>query len=81
MKKRANGFARFFIFVYVNKYKRNIFPVVTNMTKIKYSISQKGQKLCSTFHKVSMVSTVRISIIKSVKNKRNRLHDQLGGLP
>ena len=38
----------------------------------------KGQKLCSIFHKVSMVSIVGISIIKDVKNKRNRLYDQLG---
>lgn len=35
MKKRANGFARFFISVSVNKYVMNIFPVVTNMTKIQ----------------------------------------------
>ncbi|EJV64719.1 hypothetical protein [Bacillus cereus] len=41
--KRANGFARF-CFVYVNKYIINIFPVVTNMTKIEYNNSQKGQK-------------------------------------
>ncbi|EJQ51568.1 hypothetical protein BWGOE4_52490 [Bacillus mycoides] len=41
--KRANGFARF-CFVYVNKYIINIFPVVTNMTKIEYDNSQKGQK-------------------------------------
>ena len=56
----------------------NIFPVVTNMTKMEYDNSQKGQKLCSTFHKVSMVSIVGTSIIKNVKNKRNRLYDQLG---
>jgi len=48
------------------------------MTKMEYDNSQKGQKLCSTFHKVSMVSIVGTSIIKNVKNKRNRLYDQLG---
>ncbi|MBL2179766.1 L-lactate dehydrogenase, partial [Klebsiella pneumoniae] len=69
-RKRANLFARF-LFVYVNKYIINIFPVVTNMTKMEYDNSQKGQKLCSTFHKVSMVSIVGTSIIKNVKNKRN----------
>ncbi len=35
-------FARF-LFVYVNKYIINIFPVVTNMTKMEYNNSQKGQ--------------------------------------
>ncbi|EJS73881.1 hypothetical protein ICU_00464 [Bacillus cereus BAG2X1-1] len=44
MKKRANEVARFFYFVYVNKYIINIFPVVTNMTKMEYDNSQKGQK-------------------------------------
>ncbi|MGR4027889.1 L-lactate dehydrogenase, partial [Bacillus sp. ZZQ-131] len=73
-KTGENRFARF-IFLYVNKYIINIFPVVTNMTKMEYNNSQKGQTLCSIFHKVSMVSIVRTSIIKSVKNKRNRLYD------
>ncbi|MEC3434968.1 L-lactate dehydrogenase, partial [Bacillus cereus] len=49
---------RSFYFLYVNKYIINIFPVVTNMTKMEYNNSQKGQKLCSIFHKVSMVSIV-----------------------
>jgi len=60
-----------FCFEHVNKYKINIFPVVTNMTKMEYNNSQKGQILCSIFHKVSMVSIVGTSIIRSVKSKRN----------
>lgn len=43
------GFARFF--VYVNKYIINIFPVVTNMTKMEYNNSQKGQKFAQYFTK------------------------------
>lgn len=48
------------------------------MTKMEYNNSQKGQTICSIFHKVSMVSIVRTFIIRSVKSKRNRLYDQLG---
>ncbi|PGZ09605.1 restriction endonuclease [Bacillus cereus] len=51
MKKRASEVARFFFFVHVNKYIINIFPVVTNMTKIKYNNSQKGQKFVRYFTK------------------------------
>ncbi|PEF69236.1 restriction endonuclease [Bacillus anthracis] len=49
-RKRANLFARF-LFVYVNKYIINIFPVVTNMTKMEYDNSQKGQYFVQYFTK------------------------------
>lgn len=78
MTKNGRMKSLVFCFEHVNKYKINIFPVVTNMTKMEYNNSQKGQILCSIFHKVSMVSIVGTSIIRSVKSKRNRLYDQLG---
>lgn len=51
MKKRANEVARFFCFGHVNKYIINIFPVVTNMKKMEYNNSQKGQKFARYFTK------------------------------
>lgn len=75
MTKNGRMKSLVFCFEHVNKYKINIFPIVTNMTKMEYNNSQKGQILCSIFHKVSMVSIVITSIIRSVKSKRNRLYD------
>lgn len=45
MTKNGRMKSLVFCFEHVNKYKINIFPVVTNMTKMEYDNSQKGQTL------------------------------------
>ena len=50
MKKRAK-MDSLVSFVYVNKYIINIFPVVTNMTKMEYNNSQKDENFVQYFTK------------------------------
>ncbi|MFK4309541.1 hypothetical protein ABH957_004220 [Bacillus sp. RC242] len=51
MNETSEWIRSFFCLVYVNKYIKNIFSVVTNMTKIEYNNSQKGQKVVQCFTK------------------------------
>lgn len=51
MNETSEWIRSFFCLVYVNKYIKNIFPVVTNMTKMEYNNSQKVQKFAQYFTK------------------------------